>query len=71
MKISFEKVERAMAYAGINQFDVAERLGIAKSGVCRLLARVKDGKDITPKNVSRLAQALEVDIDSLIEAAAP
>ena len=70
MKLDFAKVESAMARIGVNQYDIAKRLDVYPSSISRLMARVRDGQDISPKNVSRIARALKVSIDDLTERAA-
>ena len=66
MKIDFNRVEIAMATAGVNQYDVADRMEISPSGISRILTRIKAERNINPKMAGRIASALGVDIERII-----
>ena len=66
MMIDRMKVELAMADKRLSKGEVAKRMGLRSDGLSSLLRRIKDGTDIQPINARKLADALDVAVESLL-----
>lgn len=63
MKISVQKLEMAMADACLLTTDLCRTAEIN----CSTLSRIKSGKDANPSTVGKIAKALGVTVQELIE----
>ncbi len=63
MKINNSKLELAMANACINTNELSQKSSIN----CSTLTRIKNGKQVQPATVGKIAQALNVPIEDLID----
>lgn len=63
MKIDNSKLELAMANACINTNELSQKASIN----CSTLTRIKNGKQVQPITVGKIAQALNVQVIEIIE----
>ena len=63
MKISKSKVELIMARNCLEMRELVNTSGLAKITVQRMLA----GKDVKPVTIGKIAKALEIDVQDIVE----
>ena len=67
MKINRNKIEVWMARRGMSQGDLAKAYGSHQTAVSYLMRRAGAGLDINPATAAKLADALGVAVDSILE----
>ena len=63
MKILKSKLFVIMATSGITQGDIAKKMGVSRSYISTVLAR----GTCSPKTAGRIAKALNVSVESIVE----
>lgn len=68
MILKFAQIERQMALRGINTYkQLGVKMKLSQQGISYTMCRIKMGMPIRPANANRLAKALKIELDELIE----
>lgn len=65
MKLNYNTVETRMAELELKIVDLADRARMDPSAMSRLLASVRENKDVKPTQAARLSKALKVRVKTL------
>ena len=57
-------IEKEIKKAGISKTELAEKLGITNAGVSYFLLKLKEGKGVNTKTLSKWAEALNIPLDN-------